>query len=117
MIAFRPGFKILLYSQPVDFRGGINSLAHLVAVSLKDDPYSGAVFIFRSRRSDRLKLLAWDGSGMILATKWLEEGKFKWPPISGGMVRLGAEQMALLLCGLEWLKIQPPTITPPKILR
>jgi transposase len=117
LIALRPGLKILLYSQPIDFRGGINSLAHIVATALADDPYSGAVFIFRSRRSDRLKILTWDGSGMLLMTKWLEESRFKWPPISGGVVRLGAEQMALLLCGLEWSKIQDPTVKAPKILR
>ncbi len=117
MIAFRPGLKIMLYSQPVDFRGGINSLAHIVATALLDDPYSGAVFIFRSKRSDRLKILTWDGSGMLLVTKWLEENRFRWPPLSGGVIQLGAEQMALLLCGLEWSKVQAPIVKTPKILR
>jgi transposase len=117
LIGLRPGLKVMLYSQPVDFRGGINSLAHIVATALADDPYSGTVFVFRSRRSDRLKILTWDGSGMVLMTKWLEEGRFKWPAISGGVVCLGAEQMALLLCGLEWSKVQAPTVKTPKILR
>lgn len=117
MIGLRPGLKIMLYSQPIDFRCGINSLGHIVATALSEDPYSGAVFIFRSKRSDRLKILAWDGSGMFLATKWLEAGRFKWPPITGATVRLGAEQMALLLCGLEWSQAQAPAVKAPKILK
>jgi len=51
----------------------------LVADALKADPYCGDVFVFRSKRLDRLKILAWDGSGLILATKWHEDGGFTWP--------------------------------------
>ena len=76
----------------------------LVASALKDDPYCGDVFIFRSKRLDRLKLVVWDGSGIILATKWLEEGRFHWPPIRDGAVHLSAAQFALLLDGLDWTK-------------
>ena len=57
--------------------------------------------MFRSKRSDRIKLLAWDGSGIILATKWLEHGHFAWPPIEDGAMCLTATQLALLLDGLH----------------
>jgi transposase len=76
--------KIVVASQPVDFRKGINSLAALVSQALNANPYCGDVFIFRSKRMDRLKLLAWDGTGMVLMTKWLEESRFIWPPIRDG---------------------------------
>ena len=56
----------------------------LVAEGLGGEPYSGDVFVFRSKRSDRLKLLVFDGSGLVLATKWLEEGGFAWPPVRDG---------------------------------
>ena len=81
MIVVRAGLKIVVASQPVDLRKGINSLAALVSQALNANPYCGDVFIFRSKRMDRLKLLAWDGTGMVLMTKWLEESRFIWPPI------------------------------------
>jgi transposase len=59
------------------------------------------VFVFRSKRSDRVKLLAWDGSGMVLVTKWLEQGRFTWPAIRDGVVHLSATQLSMLLDGLD----------------
>ena len=81
MIAANGTARVMVATQPVDFRRGINGLTALVAGALKTDPYCGDLFVFRSKRSDRLKILVWDGSGMILATKWLEDGRFTWPPI------------------------------------
>ncbi len=60
--------RVWIWSRPIDFRIGMNGLS-----ALGENPYCGDVFVFRSKRRDRLKLLAFDGSGMILATKWLEE--------------------------------------------
>ncbi len=57
----RPGLRIMLASKPVDFRKGMDSLVALVAQSLSADVFAGDVFIFRSKRSDRLKVLLWDG--------------------------------------------------------
>mgnify|MGYP001571432606 CR=1 FL=1 len=74
----------------------------LVADGLRADPYGGDIFVFCSKRSDRIKLLAWDGSGIILATKWLEDGHFAWPPIQDGAMCLTATQLTLLLDGLQW---------------
>lgn len=106
MIALRTELKVVVYSQPVDFRCGINSLSALVAEALGSNPYCGDVFIFRSKRKDRLKLLVWDGSGMVLATKWLEaEGGFTWPPIAAGRIAISPEQMAVLIAGLDWTKV------------
>jgi IS66 Orf2 like protein len=60
----RPGLRIVVAAKPVDFRKGMDSLAALVMQALSSDPFAGDVFIFRSKRSDRLKLLVWDGSGL-----------------------------------------------------
>ena len=68
MIAARAGLRVWVATHPVDFRRGINGLVALVAQTLEADPYGGEIFVFRSKRADRIKLLAWDGSGIILAT-------------------------------------------------
>jgi transposase len=109
MISFGPQVRVFVATQPIDFRTGVHGLVALVAHGLHADPYlCGDVFVFRSKRPDRLKLLAFDGTGMILATKWLEGGKFVWPPIREGKMMLSATQLAMLLEGLsEWLKIAP----------
>jgi transposase len=83
----------------------------LVANGLNGKPYCGDVFVFRSKRADRLKILAFDGTGMILATKWLEEGRFAWPPIKDGTMRVTAAQLAMLVEGLgEWIRIVPKAV-------
>lgn len=66
MIAPSAGARILLATKPVDFRKGAHSLAALAAEMLGTDPFSGAVLVFRSRRADRIKILVWDGSGLVL---------------------------------------------------
>lgn len=101
----RPGLRIMVASQPVDFRKGMDSLAALVAQTLASDPFTGDVFIFRSKRLDRLKLLIWDGSGLCLITKRLEAGAFTWPPVRDGAVTLNAAQLRLLFTGLDWRQL------------
>jgi transposase len=113
VIALRPDLRILVATQPIDFRKGVHGLVALVAAALESDPYCGDVFVFRSKRSDRLKVLVWDGSGMVLATKWLEDGRFAWPPIRDGVVRLSRTQFAMLAEGLDWTKAAPKPVRRP----
>ena len=101
----RPGLRIMVACKPIDFRKGMNSLAALVTEALAADVFAGDVFIFRSRRSDRLKLLIWDGSGLCLITKRLETGAFTWPPVRDGAVTLNAAQLRLLFTGMDWTRI------------
>jgi len=63
MIAVAAGVKVLVATKPVDFRKGADGLVALVREALGHDPFSETIFIFRSKRADRLKILAWDGSG------------------------------------------------------
>lgn len=104
MIPLRSELRVLVATQPVDFRAGMDRLA--VETVLKENPFVGDVFVFRSkRRANRLKLLMWDGSGLILATKRLEDGVFTWPPIRDGVCLLTAAQLAMLVAGLDWTRV------------
>jgi transposase len=113
MITVPVGIRILVASRPVDFRRGADSLAALVREQLKHDPFSGTIFIFRSKRADRLKILAWDGSGLVLFWKRLEQGAFRWPPISDGMMRLSPSQLSALVDGLDWSRLHAHDVPRP----
>ena len=89
-------------------RKGLDGLAAQVQSVLQADPFSGALFIFRGKRGDYLKILAWDGSGMCLFAKRLEAGRFVWPPIVEGRLQLTAAQMALLVEGIDWRRTVAP---------
>ena len=106
MIALPAGTKILLASRPVDFRKGAHSLAALAAEVLDADPFSGTVLVFRSRRADRIKILVWDGSGLVLVWKQLEGGAFRWPAIVDGVLRLTPVEFAALFDGIDWRRVQ-----------
>ena len=93
---------------------GMDRLAALVQVTLRLDPFAGDVFVFRSRRLDRIKLLVCDGTGLILITKRLEAGHFAWPPVTDGVVRLSALQLSVLLSGLPWKRLGAPPISRPR---
>ncbi len=106
MIALPAGARILLASKPVDFRKGAHSLAALAADVLGADPFSGAVLVFRSRRADRIKILVWDGSGLVLVWKQLEGGAFRWPAIVDGVLRLTPVEFAALFDGIDWRRVR-----------
>lgn len=89
-------------------RRGADGLAAVVETALHQDPFSGTIYVFRSKRADRVKLLVWDGSGLVLVWKRLEASSFKWPPISDGVMRLSAAQLAALLEGLDWSRVHVP---------
>lgn len=114
MIGFSGNRRILLASQPVDFRKGMDSLAALVSEVLMANPFRGDVFVFRPKRCDRLKILLWDGTGLILVTKRLEEGRFCWPPVRDGTIQLSPAQMSMLLEGLPWTKTDPKFVRCPQ---
>ena len=100
--------RVLIATKPVDFRKGMDGLAALVAAELKLEPFSGIVYVFRSKRSDPVKLLFWDGTGVCLVAKRLEGGKFRWPKVEDGVMRLTAAQMAALIEGLDWRRVHAP---------
>lgn len=105
--------RVLVATRPVDFRKGVDGLAAVVREALGCDPWSGVVYVFRSRRADRLKLLLWDGSGVVLLAKRLEQGSFRWPTISDGVMRLSASQLSALLEGLDWTRVRAVRVRTP----
>lgn len=69
MILPAQNIRVVVAAKPVDFRKGHDGLAALVASELGLDPHSGVIVVFRSRRSDRIKVLLWDGSGLVMTYK------------------------------------------------
>ena len=106
MITPPAGARVLLAARPVDFRKGAHSLAALAAEALREDPFSGAVLVFRSGRADRVKILVWDGSGLVLVWKQLEGRSFRWPPVVDGVLRLTPVEFAALFDGVDWRRVQ-----------
>jgi len=105
-ILIPPGpIRVLVATRPVDFRKGMYGLAAVVKEQLGSDPFSGVIYVFRSKRRDGVKLLFWDGSGICLFAKRLEKGKFCWPRIEDGVMRLSAAQLGALLEGLDWMRV------------
>ena len=106
MITVPSGARILLATRPVDFRKGAHGLAALTAALLGEDPFSGMVVVFRSKRADRVKILVWDTSGLVLVWKQLQQGGFRWPPVVDGAMRLSTVEFAALFDGLDWTRVQ-----------
>jgi transposase len=113
MITVAAGIRVLIATKPVDFRKGADGLAALVREQLGHEPFSGTIFVFRCKRADRLKILAWDGSGLVLFWKRLENGNFRWPPISDGVMRLTSSQLAALVDGMDWSRLYVRDIVRP----
>jgi transposase len=102
VIGLAGGVRVMVATRPVDFRKGAEGLAALVREEMKSDPFSGAVYVFRAKRADRVKLVYWDGTGVCLFAKRLEDGKFSWPNVQNGVIRLSAAQLSALFdhaCG------------------
>jgi transposase len=113
MIAVPAGMRVLVATNPVDFRRGADGLVALVRETLGHDPFSGTIFVFRSKRADRVKIVAWDGSGLVLFWKRLEQGAFRWPPTTEGVMRLTSAELAALVDGMDWSRLHPREVTRP----
>jgi len=103
MMQLTAQMRILVAVEPVDFRRGIDGLCRLCSQALTTDPFSGAVFVFRSRSGRAVKLLAYDGQGFWLCQKRLSQGRFvHWPRAGSGgegTRQLFAHELQVLLAG------------------
>jgi len=102
VIALPPGAKVWLAAGPTDMRRGFDGLARQVQHALGQDPFGGALFIFRGRRGDLVKCLWWDTQGLVLYAKRLERGRFVWPTVKDGTVSMTPAQLSMLLEGMDW---------------
>ena len=117
MLTIPRAVRIFIATAPMDMRKSIDGLRAIVEAEMQADAFSGHLFVFVSRRSDRVKILAWDKGGFVLLYKRLEKGRFKLPHLSpeAMAVEIDATQLAMLLDGIDfgWVKRpehwQPPS--------
>lgn len=115
MIAPGGDLKIYMATRPVDFRRGMDGLAAAVQEILGLDPYSGAAFVFRAKRADRIKILVWDRTGLVLVHKRLEGSKFVWPQVRNGVMRMSPAMFAVLFEGLDWRLVRTESFRRPQL--
>jgi len=113
MIVPPTNVRVLIATKPVNFRKGAIGLAAIVQAEFKADPFSGVIYVFRSKRADRIKLLFWDGTGICLLIKRLEDSRFHWARIEDGVMRLSPAQLSALLEGLNWTRVHTRRIVRP----
>lgn len=103
MLSFSGQVKVFLAAQPTDMRKSFDTLAALVQEVLRLDPLSGHLFVFRSKRADRVKILWWDTHGYAIFYKRLEAGTYRFPPaqLDAASVTISATELAMLLDGVE----------------
>ena len=91
--------RVVVATRAVDFRKGHDGLAAVV---------------FRPKRLDRMKVLWWDGTGLVLASKRLEQGRFAWPGVRDGVMRLSGAQFEALFEGLDWRRMWSRRVRRPR---
>lgn len=109
MMPVGPATRIFLAAGATDLRKSFDGLSDLVRHRFQEDPLSGHLFVFANRPRTRLKLLYWDGSGLWVCAKRLEQGCFRWPKTTTaetGALRLVAEELTLLLSGIDLAQTQ-----------
>jgi transposase len=101
MLQITPQMRVLVATEPADFRKGIDGLAKECRVVLKSDPFSGAVFVFRNRRKTAVKILVYDGQGFWLCQKRLSTNRFRYWPSAGddAVTSLHSYELSVLLSG------------------
>lgn len=109
MFGFGPATRIYVATGATDMRKSFNGLYGLVRDTLGCDPTSGHVFLFTNSRRNRLKLLVYDGSGLWVAAKKLDGGRFRWPESDTTVTRmvLSQEELALLVGGIDLVATRP----------
>ena len=102
MIQITPQMRILVAVEPQDFRKGIDGLSRVCREVLRDDPFSGRVFVFRNRAATSLKILVYDGQGYWICQKRLSRGRFRWWPQMEENGAVGRSVLAHELQALLW---------------
>ena len=102
MIPVPANRRVWLAAGVTDMRRGFTTLAAQAEQTLKQDPFTGHLFVFRGRRGDLIKIIWWDGQGACLFSKRLEKGRFVWSSAKEGKISLTGAQLAMLLEGIDW---------------
>ena len=97
----------------VDFRKGHDGLAAVASHEFGIDIHSGVIVVFRSKGGDRIKMLLFDGTGLVMTYKRLERGRFVWPGVGDGVMHLSRVQFETLFEGLDWRRVAVSEVTRP----
>jgi transposase len=114
VIGAPPSGRVYLCLGATDMRRSFDGLGAIVQQVMEQDPFSGAWFVLRHRRGDRLKILCWDGSGYCLYYKRLEQGTFAFPSLDEGVMSLSGAQLSLLLEGIDWRRLVARSLPTPQ---
>lgn len=104
MLSFPGSLRIFLAVEPVDMRKSFNGLYAVVAEHLKENPLTGGLYAFTNKRRNRLKILFWDGTGLWVLAKRLEEGRFSWPKglhVRDGKLIIKHAALSMLMEGID----------------
>lgn len=107
------GARVFLRSDAIDFRKGPDGLVSLVR-DAGADPFDGSLYVFRAKRSDRIKIVWWDGSGLCVYAKRLERSHFCWPSAESCEMRLSHAQLMALVEGLDWKRVRALEVRAPQ---
>ena len=110
MLTLPRSVRIFISSGPTDMRRSIDGLMSIVKDELEGDAYSGHLYVFVSRRADRVKILTWDKGGFVLYYKRLERGVFQLPHLDPNAmtVEIDATQLSMLLDGIDYSRVRRP---------
>ena len=102
--------KIFLRPGTTDLRKAVNGLTIIVQEAIKQDPFSGSVYLFCNRGRKLLKAVYWDKTGFWLSQKRLEKSKFPWPQDESETRELTSEELQMLLDGIDFFKAHKEVI-------
>jgi transposase len=106
MLSWPTTVRIYVSARPADMRRGFDGLARMTIEVIKQDPTSGALFVFRNRRGDRLKVLYWAGDGYALWYRRLERGTFRFPACAGDAAEIRSADLAMILDGVDLASVR-----------
>jgi transposase len=104
MLSFPGSVRIFLAVEPVDMRKSFNGLHAVVTGHLKENPLNGGLYVFINKRRNRLKILFWDGTGLLVLAKRPEKGRFNWPKgldQKGGKLTIKHAALSMLMEGID----------------
>ncbi len=112
MIIPAGNFRVYIATEAIDFRKGMDGLAGHIKATFDLDPFSGAIFVFRSRHASKLKMLVWDCTGLVLVSKRMSGKRFIWPKPQSGPLVLTKVQLDALFEGADWRQVQAVAAAP-----
>lgn len=106
MLTVPTGTRIFMAAAPVDMRKSFDGLSAIVMDVLQSNPLDGHLFLFRGKNGDRIKALFWDRNGLCIWYKRLEKGRYKWPQKATASLEISAQDLSLLLDGIDFTKLR-----------